>query len=84
MAMASFLYILLQTDLNMNIKPILPIAGIWLSSLGHAQQKTMLTIEQAIGIALHESYTVQSNDEARNGCDTNTCIIRRSSSPGWI
>ncbi|MDR2138629.1 MAG: TolC family protein [Tannerella sp.] len=29
------------------------------------QQKTKLTIEQAVRIALHESYTVQSNDEDR-------------------
>jgi outer membrane protein TolC len=33
---------------------------------GQAQQRTTLTIEQAIDIALRESYTVQSNDEARN------------------
>jgi outer membrane protein TolC len=50
----------------MNIKLILPISGILLSSLGHAQQKILLTIDEAINIALHESYTVQSNDEARN------------------
>jgi outer membrane protein TolC len=50
----------------MNIKLILLISGILLSSLRYAQQKTLLTIEQAIDIALHESYTVQSNDEARN------------------
>jgi outer membrane protein TolC len=30
-----------------------------------AQQKTTLTIEQAINIALQESYTVQTNDESR-------------------
>ncbi|MDR1223520.1 MAG: TolC family protein [Tannerella sp.] len=51
----------------MNIKFILPILGIWLSFPVHAQQKILLTIEQAINIALHESYTVQSNDESRNG-----------------
>ncbi|MDR1274314.1 MAG: TolC family protein [Odoribacteraceae bacterium] len=50
----------------MDIRLILPILGILLSSPGRAQQKTMLTIEQAIEIALRESYTVRSNDEARN------------------
>ncbi|MDR1223968.1 MAG: TolC family protein, partial [Tannerella sp.] len=49
----------------MNIRFILPVLGILISSLGYAQQKTMLTIEQAIRIALQDSYVVRSNDEAR-------------------
>ena len=50
----------------MKIHVILPILGILL--LFHpvcAQEKTLLTIEQAIDIALHGSYTVRSNDENR-------------------
>ena len=31
----------------------------------HAQEKTILTIDKAIDIALHGSYTVRSNDESR-------------------
>ncbi|MDR1257908.1 MAG: TolC family protein [Tannerellaceae bacterium] len=47
-------------------KTFMPLLGALVSLTGYAQQKTLLTIEQAIDIALHESYTVQSNDEARN------------------
>jgi outer membrane protein TolC len=50
----------------MKIYLILSVLGltIWQTAV-HAQQKTTLTIEQAINIALQESYTVQSNDEDR-------------------
>ena len=39
--------------------------GLFLFHTAQAQQKTILTIEQAIDIALHGSYTVRSNDESR-------------------
>ncbi|MDR1344725.1 MAG: TolC family protein [Tannerellaceae bacterium] len=48
----------------MNMKTVLIMAGILASLSGHAQQT--MTIERAISIALNESYTVRSNDEARN------------------
>ena len=44
---------------------ILPILGILLLKPVCAQQKTLLTIEQSIDIALHGSYTVRSNDDNR-------------------
>jgi outer membrane protein TolC len=44
---------------------ILPVLGLIFLETAFAQQKTKLTIEQAINIALHESYTVQTNDESR-------------------
>lgn len=43
---------------------ILPVFGLTILPL-QAQQKTTLSIEQAVSIALHDSYTVRSNDEAR-------------------
>jgi outer membrane protein TolC len=50
----------------MKIFLILFVLGltIWQTAV-HAQQKTTLTIEQAVNIALHKSYTVQSIDENR-------------------
>ncbi|MDR1090463.1 MAG: hypothetical protein LBL79_05240, partial [Prevotella sp.] len=44
---------------------ILPILGLIFLETVSAQQRATLTIEQAINIALHESYTVQTNDESR-------------------
>ncbi len=49
----------------MKIHTILPILGILLFQPVYAQEKTLLTIEQAIDIALHGSYTIRSNDENR-------------------
>lgn len=49
----------------MKLYLILPVWGLTLLQTLHAQNKTVLTIEQAVNIALHESYTVQSNDEDR-------------------
>jgi outer membrane protein TolC len=43
---------------------ILPALGLTILQL-HAQQARTLTIEQAISIALHDSYTIRSNDEDR-------------------
>lgn len=43
---------------------ILPVLGLTILPLW-AQEKVTLTIEQAVGIALRESYTVRSNDENR-------------------
>ena len=36
-----------------------------------AQEKTVLTIDRAIDIALHGSYTVRSNDESRRAIQHN-------------
>jgi outer membrane protein TolC len=44
---------------------LIPFAGWMLLTTAQAQQKMTLTIEQAVDIALRESYTVQSNDENR-------------------
>ena len=44
---------------------IVPVFLLLLSFTAQAQQKTILTIEQAIDVALHGSYTVRSNDERR-------------------
>jgi outer membrane protein TolC len=41
------------------------VLGLMFVGTVQGQQQTTLTIEQAINIALHESYTVQSNDEGR-------------------
>jgi outer membrane protein TolC len=49
----------------MGARLVLPVLGMLFFLPGQAQQKTMLTIEQAINIALRESYTVQSNDDDR-------------------
>ncbi|MDR0725545.1 MAG: hypothetical protein LBF59_06010, partial [Prevotellaceae bacterium] len=49
----------------MKLYLILPFLGLMILGKLQAQQKTTLTIEQAVNIALHESYTVQSNDENR-------------------
>jgi outer membrane protein TolC len=54
---------LLRMKLNF-ILPIILGLTIWQTKT-HAQQKITLTIEQAVNIALQESYTVQSNDEDR-------------------
>ncbi|MDR2038652.1 MAG: TolC family protein [Bacteroidales bacterium] len=45
---------------------ILPVVGCILGfTLSNAQENKLLTIEQAIEIALHGSYTVRSNDNSR-------------------
>ncbi len=49
----------------MKIHTILPILVLLLWQPLQAQEKTVLSIDQAIDIALHGSYTVRSNDENR-------------------
>jgi outer membrane protein TolC len=49
----------------MRLYLILPVWGFMFLGRLCAQQTTTLTIEQAVNIALHESYTLRSNDENR-------------------
>jgi len=49
----------------MNTNIILPVLFLLLFAPLRAQEKTVLTIDRAIDIALHGSYTVRSNDENR-------------------
>ena len=49
----------------MKTHTILPIGILFLFQTLQAQEKTILTIDRAIDIALHGSYTVRSNDESR-------------------
>ena len=47
------------------------ILGLLLFQTLQAQEKTILTIDRAIDIALHGSYTVRSNDESRRAMQYN-------------
>ena len=66
---------------HMKTHIFLPILVLFLFHSVQAQEKTILTIDRAIDIALHGSYTVRSNDESRRASQYNYLYYKAQFKP---